>query len=107
MFDGRTKNRGHWKPRGNFGHGRGSYRYRSTLNKPAVERPPSPPIGTLLETVRALDLLAVDKSSVSDKIVGIVGCSYVASYNWLDRKDPTIVVPGNTFASPLLNIIGS
>ena len=46
------------------------------------------PLGKLVATVNRHLLDEVNE------LAGIGGCEYVASYNWLDRKEPTILVPG-------------
>lgn len=70
----------------NNGFGRGK-----SWRKPQ-ETSPAPPLGTILESVSverlakpALNLLSAAR---------ITNTEFLASYNWLDRKTPTIVVPG-------------
>jgi hypothetical protein len=48
------------------------------------------PVGKLLLTIRP-DL---ERTTSKESKLTIEDCRYVASYNWLDRKDPTILVPG-------------
>ncbi|KAI9700288.1 MAG: hypothetical protein M1836_002303 [Candelina mexicana] len=80
-------------PRGTGGTSRGSrggYRgFRSTVPSPATEPPPDLPFGEILATI---DISATPTSQDPPKIEN---CEYLASYNWLDRATPTIVVPGS------------
>ncbi|KAK4552284.1 hypothetical protein LTR86_010454 [Recurvomyces mirabilis] len=55
-----------------------------------IERPSSPPIGPLVETWTSDSLRALAKTSHTT----IEKCESIASFNWLDKKDPSIVVPG-------------
>ena len=63
-----------------------------------IQGPPSPPLGALLQTLKEADLIAADQTeSASGKLAEIVDCKYITSLNWLDRDEPTILVPGRTF----------
>jgi hypothetical protein len=53
------------------------------------------PLGVLLKTFHSSDL-GVGQSN-STYPAAISDCQYVASYNWLNDRDPTIIVPGNLF----------
>ncbi|KAK3672104.1 hypothetical protein LTR78_008075 [Recurvomyces mirabilis] len=55
-----------------------------------IERPPSPSVGPLVETWTLDSLRGLAKISNTT----IAKCESIASFNWLDKKDPTIVVPG-------------
>ncbi|PVI08395.1 hypothetical protein DM02DRAFT_510769 [Periconia macrospinosa] len=50
------------------------------------------PLGELLETIRSDDLDSTTKVPAGE--LSIQDCTYVASYNWLNKDSPTIVVPG-------------
>ncbi|KAK2751028.1 hypothetical protein FQN57_000103 [Myotisia sp. PD_48] len=75
------------------------WRYRGRENRQNVSRgpamhpkPPSPPLGTLLATIDRGDLARIsDTATASPKITA---CEVVASYSWLNRKKPTILIPG-------------
>lgn len=69
-------------------------RYGST-----IQRPPSPPLGPLFQTLSEANLLAADQTqSRYGEPAEITKCAYVASFNWLDRDEPTILIPGITFS---------
>jgi hypothetical protein len=74
----------------------GGYSSRSSFNRRtnAIERPPSPPLGRLLESINEDDLVATDSFVGSSSPVAITGCEYLASYNWTDKEAPTILIPG-------------
>jgi hypothetical protein len=62
------------------------------------------PLGSLLRTFKGLDTTAplsdvgeLLNVKVSDITLQIFDCRYVASYNWLDSPEPTIVTPGRLF----------
>lgn len=78
------RGRGGYAPR----RGRGGWSRQGSI-KPDLQKHP---LGDLISTVRRSDL----KPSHLDLTppLHIQGCEYVASYNWLDSKDPTVVVPG-------------
>ena len=86
-------------PRGR-GRGRGSGGgFGTTRNSDTPQRPPSPPIGDLIDELRGFDVFtAAQAGNNNDETVGITDCKYVASYNWLDREDPTILVPGTALS---------
>jgi hypothetical protein len=48
------------------------------------------PVGKLLLTMR----LEFETTTSKGSKLTIEECRYVASYNWLDGKDPNILVPG-------------
>lgn len=57
-----------------------------------MQRLPSPPRGPVLTKLSEGDLNVA--SEVKSQDAKITDCEYVASYNWLNRKEPTILVPG-------------
>lgn len=63
-------------------------------------RPPSPPLGQVLATLSDVDL--ANPSDLSEYSAKISSCEDVASYNWLNEQEPTILVPG---LQPLLPIL--
>lgn len=74
--------------------GRQSTRYEST-----IQRPPSPPLGPLLQMLSEANFLAADQAQSSrGGPAEITHCAYVASFSWLDRDEPTILIPGITFS---------
>ena len=63
-------------------------------------RPPSPPLGQILATLSDVDL--ANPSDLYGYPAKISSCKDVASYNWLNEQEPTILVPG---LQPLLLIL--
>ncbi|KAL9102571.1 MAG: hypothetical protein Q9163_002289 [Psora crenata] len=60
-----------------------------------IQQPPSPPFGLLLQTLSEANLLAADQAQSNRGILAeITNCAYVASFNWMDRNEPTILIPG-------------
>ncbi|KAK1675041.1 geranylgeranyl pyrophosphate synthetase [Colletotrichum godetiae] len=60
-------------------------------SKPAAASP-VPPFGPLVETISVADL---SKSALGlESSARVTDCQLVASYNWLDRTTPSIIVPG-------------
>ena len=49
-------------------------------------------MGDLLEKIAFSDVQSSTRSE--DVVPTIKDCKYIASYNWLNRNTPTIVVPG-------------
>ena len=88
-----TSSRGGFAPR--RGQGRGG-RYPH-FNKPREQQKPDltkHPLGDLVETISASNLdVGANTTSHSTEISG---CEYVASYNWTNDKNPTIIVPGRS-----------
>lgn len=80
-----------------FGSGRGGAPYRrggytTWENRRITSRVSPPPLGTLLEAVKVLDL-----NEPAEKLKGVAKITQrtlVASFNWLDRDEPTIAIPG-------------
>ena len=73
---------------------RGSYpsQRRTQMVSQIAARPPSPPLGQLLATLSDIDL--TDPSDLYEYPAKISSCKDVASYNWLNEQEPTILVPG-------------
>ena len=67
-------------------------RDNSLLSKDATSQPPSPPLGPLLETLRTKE--PIDSVGFDENHAVIKACEDVASYNWLDKKEPSILIPG-------------
>jgi hypothetical protein len=83
-----------WRGRGKaetpkWGNWYGNKRY----NKQAEPDISKLPRGGLLHTVSSSDL--VESNPIPNATIS--GCEYVASYNWLDNPEPTIVVPGRQY----------
>ncbi|KAL4812012.1 hypothetical protein BDW67DRAFT_194063 [Aspergillus spinulosporus] len=74
------------------GRGRGSW-YRSKKSIADAE-PSAPAVGSLLSTITRGELDSAIISSSSKEIPKITDCKLVGSYNWLNRRSPTILVPG-------------
>jgi len=73
---------------------RSHYQKTSTV----VSSAPVPPLGTLIQSLNKHDLVEdannyLDRASIQD-------CELVASYNWLDKSDPAMLIPGTSL--PLL-----
>ncbi|KAL8835045.1 MAG: hypothetical protein Q9170_003473 [Blastenia crenularia] len=90
--------RGNWRPvRGPRGFGSSSFRgdWHGTQASSRAPSPPSPPVGPLLAIFDEDDLKDhpyVSKGDDDDKITDFED---VASYNWMDEKEASIVVPGS------------
>ncbi|KAI0070366.1 hypothetical protein K474DRAFT_818550 [Panus rudis PR-1116 ss-1] len=73
----------------------GGYRGRST---PGVETDPVtlPPDRDILDGILSHTVKVLDKPRVvSGEKVAIRELEYISSYNWVDAKEPTIIVPGS------------
>lgn len=57
-----------------------------------MTEPPSPTKGPVLAIIDDEDL--ADVSGIDDHMAKIAGYTEVASFNWLNGKEPTISVPG-------------
>ncbi|KAH8623573.1 hypothetical protein IG631_22052 [Alternaria alternata] len=87
---GGSSNRGGFAPRRGRGRG-GRVPFPAKPReqaKPDLERHP---LGDLVKVFRSSDL-----SLKPADLAEISNCKYVASYNWLNGKVPTIVVPGES-----------
>ncbi|PYI04382.1 hypothetical protein BO78DRAFT_431434 [Aspergillus sclerotiicarbonarius CBS 121057] len=107
----------HWRgPSSRNGRGRAHY-LRSNVWRGGLARRPSPPselaeppelpCGTLLATINRDDTIDTNPSTEdNNNNPKITNCTVIASYNWLNRKSPTITVPGVPPAwTPLLEPI--
>lgn len=79
---GRGRDRGHVR-------GRGGVSSRTTTT-PIVT--PSPPLGTLIREFR-VDDIDETAETLREKAV-ISDCTPIASYSWLNTREPTILIPG-------------
>lgn len=64
----------------------------STLSQGPIQTPPAPPLGSLIEKVTPLHCTGDDDAT--RKTVSITDTKFLASYNWTDAKDPSIMFPG-------------
>lgn len=60
--------------------------------KPKVAEPPASPVGSILAKIHDDDLQ--DISGVDEDAASISEFTEVASFNWLNEKKPTILIPG-------------
>ncbi|KAL5045547.1 hypothetical protein BDW71DRAFT_79727 [Aspergillus fruticulosus] len=72
-----------------WGRGRGG-----GWGRPRKGEPTAPAVGSLLATITRAELDLPSISSSDKKAPKITDCKVVGSYNWLNRKSPTILVPG-------------
>ncbi|KAF6828880.1 geranylgeranyl pyrophosphate synthetase [Colletotrichum musicola] len=82
MYRQSNYNRGGW---------RGGLRGFRT-RQPEPEGSPAPPLGARIETITTGEL-----SKSADGLAScarVTNCSLIASYNWLDRAKPSILIPG-------------
>ncbi|KAK5125340.1 hypothetical protein LTR85_000449 [Meristemomyces frigidus] len=96
----RARGRGHgeWRSSQNpaRGGGRGGRPWAqrgSYQDKPAV-RAPSPPTGTLIETIKHGNLPSAAETGEGQGQPRISACSFLASFNWMGGTHPAIVLPG-------------
>lgn len=71
---------------------RGSSKPKPSQTQGPIRTPPAPPLGNLLEQLTQ-DQFNEDKHDAEGKIE-ITDTKLLASYNWMDAEDPTIVFPG-------------
>lgn len=91
----------HWRgPSPRNGRGRAHY-LRSNIRRGGLARRaspapelPDPPSGSLLATIHREDIIDTHPSPDDNNNHKITNCTVLASYNWLNRKSPTITVPG-------------
>lgn len=57
-----------------------------------AQETPEPSLGSVLAKVHEDDLTEV--SHVDEKSAKISDCKEIASFNWLNTKEPVIVIPG-------------
>lgn len=80
------------------GRGRAGYSGRSrdfanqSWRKLQTQETPALPLGSMLAEVHESDL--ADVSNVNEKSAKISDCKEIASFNWLNEKEPTILIPG-------------
>ncbi|KAM0323929.1 hypothetical protein ACHAQA_008510 [Verticillium albo-atrum] len=86
-------NRGYSQQYRGRGAHRGRYgkRGRSSMSTTASPNPP-PPFGPEIASISAKDL--TKDVAVTTGEARVTNFKLVASYNWLDKRDPTIIVPG-------------
>lgn len=64
----------------------------SASSRGRIRTPPAPPLGLLLKQLIPAQC-ADDDTGAQDK-VEITDTKFLASYNWMDARDPSIVFPG-------------
>jgi len=62
--------------------------------KPAPDSPPGPDIKEGLDTSKIIKTISAPARLAAPEIFPIDNVEYVASYNWIDAENPTMVVPG-------------
>ena len=87
--------------------GRSQHGHQPNVSKKStVNQAPSPPFGSLIRTLRETDFLASDEAQSShDEPEKITHSEYLASYNWLDHGEPTVLIPGKSSSFFELKII--
>lgn len=75
--------------------------YYSTKPSNTYSSSPAPPLGDLLETI-SREEISRELSAVHEHC-GITDVEFVASYNWLNEKQPKILIPGNPPSGPLIS----
>jgi hypothetical protein len=83
------RGRGGYAPRRGRGGWSQPFAKRQDSTKPDLQKHP---LGDLICTIRNPDLRPSHLDPTPS--LHIQGCEYVASYNWLNSTDPTVVVPG-------------
>lgn len=87
--------------RGQFGsryRARGRHRGRnrwtspSFRQQPAIREPAEAELGEVIATIYSHDL---EDPNNGDGAARISNCQYLTSYNWLEEKNPSILIPGN------------
>ena len=66
--------------------------YPSQSSEQISVQSPSPPLGPVMATLSEDDL--ANCPDLYEHSASIVCCEDVASYNWLNEKEPTILIPG-------------
>jgi hypothetical protein len=83
----------YWKARGKTYQSSDRYSSKQAYKpRTDVSSVPPPPLGKLIQSLNKADLEKDAQEYVGK--AGISDCSLVASYNWLDKSDPTMVIPG-------------
>lgn len=72
---------------------------------PALATSPEPPLGSLLSSLTANSFKQEAKDHETRSF--ITNFKTVASYNWLDRTEPTIIVPGRNlfYDAPICELL--
>ena len=87
---GNARDRGRVTVRGSGKNWRSSA--RGGRSAPTHDSLEGQPMGDLLGTITLTELQSSVRSK--DAALAITDCQYVASYNWLNRQNATILVPG-------------
>lgn len=98
MYSSRGNSQGWTRGRrgGYPGPGRGDRSIAGIKNysRPEKNRSPSPPSGPTIEIINKEHLEGSAKQH--GKALRIEDCEVAASYSWLDKKQPEILVPGKS-----------
>ena len=97
--------RGHAGPRpdaGNRYYVRGGSNPRGTRGGPfnrstSISSPPGADIKEGLDTSKIIETVPLPARLSAPEHIPIENTRYVASYNWAEKEEPTIVVPGTAF----------
>lgn len=82
----------YWNNRGGYQSSNRHYPKKPSKLFSAVSSVPSPPLGKLIKSLHKIDLENDAKGYLNN--ASIKDCSLVASYNWLNKANSTIVIPG-------------
>lgn len=88
LVRGRGRGRGGWFEGSSARNTSGASAHPRT----APNSSPEPPLGALLHSLDVSDFHEDANMYVTESV--ITDCTAVASYNWLDRPEPTIIIPG-------------
>ena len=77
--------------------------YSDLPQRQKLAQPPSAPLDPVLATLSENDLAG--SPDLYKYCAGITCCEDITSYNWLNEKEPTILVPGLHTLSPRLVIL--
>lgn len=81
---------------------RGTWKDHKGSRKPPLRSTSPPPLGEILATIQLEDL--EDGATVTNDYARITNTQYLTSYNWMNGKNPQIIVPGKK-SSPILGQI--
>ncbi|KAK4548612.1 hypothetical protein LTR36_009522 [Oleoguttula mirabilis] len=91
-MNGRWRGRGDWRSTGGRGRGGRQWAHPASYQQKADDRAPSPPIGTLIETIKHQDLPSTAEPGQGEPKIS--DCDFLGSFNWMSGEGPTIAIPG-------------